>query len=205
MTRKEIIHEFGKIFYESWQKNDRRWLGVHIVKYPTDLFIYQMLIYKNKPDFLIETGTCRGGGALFFASMFDLVGHGHVISIDYRDLKPPSHPRISYIIGKSTADETLKKIRDIVGSGTCMVVLDSDHKSNMVKRELLSYRQFVTPGFHIVAEDTYLNGNPVKPDWGPGPMEAVKWFLTKDRHFVVDPLHEIYMIGMNPGGWLRRI
>ncbi|MHA2434150.1 MAG: CmcI family methyltransferase, partial [Candidatus Thorarchaeota archaeon] len=45
------------------------------------------MIFKNKPDVIVECGTERGGSALFFAHMFDLMGEGQVITIDKRNNK----------------------------------------------------------------------------------------------------------------------
>jgi len=185
--------------------NKRTWLGVHIIKYPTDLFLYQMMMYERKPDFLLETGTYKGGGTLFFASMFDLIGHGHVISVDYRKLYQRTHPRVTYITGTSTSDTTLKQIRDMVGSGSVMAVLDSNHHRGFVKRELVAYGRLVTSGQYLVCEDGYLNGHPIKPDYGPGPYEAVEWYLRHNSNFVQDPLNEVYMVTMTPNGWLRKL
>src|SRR4030042_366214 len=93
---KKLVDDFNKLFFEHWNRYPRKWLGTHIVKYPADLFLYQMIMSKNKPDVLIETGAYLGGGALFFVSMFDLIGKGQVISIDRREMKRPQHPRITY-------------------------------------------------------------------------------------------------------------
>lgn len=202
---RKIADDFGKLFYEHWNKYERNWLGVHIIKYPTDLFIYQMMLYDNKPDFLIETGTYRGGGTLFFASMFDLIGHGQVVTVDKRLIKGrPKHDRITYITGPSTDTNTLKTVKDKIGNGSCMVVLDSNHGCGFVKRELRYYSKFVTPGQYLIADACYLNGHPIKPDYGPGPYEAVQWFMNNTKDFIVDPIEERYMITKNPGGFLRR-
>ncbi len=207
--KNEIIKQFNKIFFDSWNKYPRHWLGVKIVKYPTDLFIYQMLIYENKPDVIIETGSYRGGGALFFASICDLVGYGEVLSIDKRDIPRPKHERITYIIGRTTAVDTLEKVARMVEGKTCMVVLDSDHRCNQVKRELLYYSKFVSVGQYIIAEDTFLSD----PDFGwkyaktgdAGPKGAVEWFLKRHKNFIAEPLEDWYLISMCPGGFLKRI
>jgi cephalosporin hydroxylase len=205
----ETINDFNKLFFKQWNKYPRRWAGTKLVKYPTDLFIYQMIITGNKPDFIIETGTFLGGSALFFASVCDLIGHGHVIGIDKREIRGRAkHPRISYIVGRATGADTLRKVKEIVGDGSCMVVLDSDHRKGHVKRELTKYSKIVTKGQYLVTEDTMLGTDVVKWKYGKedSPKKAVDWFIGQcNEEFVVDPLENRYMVSMNPGGWLRRI
>src|SRR5579863_7468996 len=55
---------------------NRHWLGTPIWKLPADMWIYQEIIYETKPDVLIDSGTYKGGSALYFASIFDLLKHG---------------------------------------------------------------------------------------------------------------------------------
>ena len=57
-----------------------------------------------------------------------------------------------------------------------LVILDSDHSKDRVSKELLLYKSIVTTGSYMIVEDTSINGNPLLPDWGPGPMEAVEEF-----------------------------
>ena len=132
----DIVDEFHKMFFKSWNSYPREWMGIKITKYPTDLFLYQMIIHRLRPDIILETGTFIGGGTLFFANMCDLVNHGEVVSVDKRNLRKPKHPRISYITGRSTDRKVLATIKKMVGKKTCMAVLDSDHSSMQVKREL---------------------------------------------------------------------
>lgn len=207
MSNEKLIHDFGKLFYEHWQRAERHWLGQHIVKYPTDMLIYHMIMHDKRPDFLLETGTYLAGGTLFFASMFELIGHGHVITVDKRpELKKrqPAHPRVTYLCGGSTSDEVLGAMKDAVGDGSVMAVLDSTHKQWHCKRELMAYSKMVTPGQYLVLEDGYLNGHPVKPDYGPGPYEAAEWFMQQTSDFVQEPLQDVFLITMNPNGWLRK-
>jgi cephalosporin hydroxylase len=87
-----------------------------------------------------------------------------------------------------------------------MVVLDSDHTAAHVFAELTLLAPLVTPGCYLVVEDTIVNGNPVLPDFGPGPAEAVARYLALEPSlFVVDRDREKFRLTFNPGGYLRRI
>jgi cephalosporin hydroxylase len=57
----------------------------------------------------------------------------------------------------------------------------------------------------VVVEDTNVNGHPVLPDFGPGPMEAVDDFLEEHPEFAVDTSREKYLMTFNPRGYLRRV
>ena len=85
-----------------------------------------------------------------------------------------------------------------------MVILDSDHTEAHVRAELHAYWRFVTPGSYLVVEDTNINGNPVAPETGPGPMEAVEAFLATTDEFTVDRTMERHLVTFNPNGWLQR-
>ena len=47
-----------------------------------DIWIFQEIIHKLKPDKIIECGTYKGGSALYLASLCDLVNNGKIITID---------------------------------------------------------------------------------------------------------------------------
>jgi cephalosporin hydroxylase len=85
-----------------------------------------------------------------------------------------------------------------------MVILDSDHSFGHVLSELRSYAPLVSTGCYLIVEDTNVNAHPVRPDFGPGPMEAVRMFLAEDGGFVVDDSREKLLMTFNPGGYLRR-
>lgn len=182
------------------------WLGTPILKSPTDLWIYQEILAETRPDVLVETGTRFGGSALYFAHLFDRVGHGEVISVD---LAPepggsPLHPRITYLTGSSLAPEVLAHIEAAIQGKTVMVSLDSDHSARHVLAELRAYGRYVTPGHYLVCEDSHVNGHPVLRDYGPGPHEALATFLRETDAFEVDANRERFLLTFNPGGWLRR-
>ena len=46
-----------------------RWLGLPIIQFPQDIVGLQEIIWKIKPDLIIETGIARGGSLIFSASI----------------------------------------------------------------------------------------------------------------------------------------
>jgi cephalosporin hydroxylase len=185
------------------------WMGNEMFKCPLDLWVYQEIIVANRPDVILETGTYKGGSALFLANVCDLIGHGEIITIDidtsHQPIRP-QHPRITYLSGSSTSPDVLAQVADIVKDRTnVMVVLDSDHQHDHVLAELRNYHRFVPLGGYLIVEDTNVNGHPTYPGFGPGPWEAVDTFLSETSSFIADRTRERFILTMNPRGFLRRI
>ena len=203
------LRNFHAWFYNSalttW--GDSFWLGVSVQKTPLDLWIYQEIIYETHPDVLIEAGTAEGGSAYYFANLFDLMGRGRVITIDIGDSpERPKHNRITYLLGSSTAPAIVDKVKSLIAPGErVMVSLDSDHRKPHVAQELKIYSELVTRGCYLVVEDTNVNGHPVRPDFGPGPMEALREFISSDHRYVPDHAREKFGVTFFPDGWLRRV
>ncbi|MEN6602938.1 MAG: CmcI family methyltransferase [Bryobacteraceae bacterium] len=187
--------------------NNTFWLGIPTQKCPLDTWTYQEILAETKPDVLVETGTYKGGSSFFYASIFDLMKHGRIITVDIEDYpgKPP-HERIQFLMGSSTSDAVLRKVRDSIRPGEkVMVALDSDHHKDHVGRELALYSPLVSPGMYLVVEDTHFNGHPILPHHGPGPMEAVDEFVAAHPEFVIDRSREKFGMTFNPRGWLKRV
>ncbi|HJQ60739.1 MAG TPA: CmcI family methyltransferase [Vineibacter sp.] len=184
------------------------WMGYEMFKCPLDLWIYQELISLGRPQVIVETGTYKGGSALYLATLFDLIGDGEVITIDIdesHNSARPRHPRITYITGSSTDAQVLKMVKQQIGKRqNVMVILDSDHRKDHVLEELRSYAQLIPVGGYVIVEDTNINGHPTYPDFGPGPWEAVTAFLEERQDFFPDRRCERFMLTMNPRGFLRR-
>src|SRR5438552_415929 len=77
---------FGDLIERTENFSHVTWLGRPVWQNVLDLWIMQETIAEIQPALLIETGTNRGGSALFFANLFDLMGHGHVVTIDIETL-----------------------------------------------------------------------------------------------------------------------
>src|SRR3984893_16017279 len=54
---------------------DFTWLGRPIIQYPQDIVVMQELIWKVKPDLIIETGIAHGGSLIFSASMLAILDY----------------------------------------------------------------------------------------------------------------------------------
>jgi cephalosporin hydroxylase/ketosteroid isomerase-like protein len=208
----QAIRRFQKLYLDAYLLGKTwghtYWRGVPLYKCPLDLWIYQELIHDYRPDLIIETGTCAGGSALYMADMCEMFGAGRVVTIDtlVHEAGQPQHHRITYLTGSSTSAGIVAQVRDMVpGQGTVMVMLDSDHHRDHVLEELRIYGAFVSPGSYMIVEDTFLNGHPVRPNYGPGPMEAVDAFLAGSDHFVVDREKEKFLMTFHPRGYLRKV
>ena len=86
-----------------------------------------------------------------------------------------------------------------------MVILDSDHSFAHVAAEMELLGPLVTPGQYLIVEDTCVNGHPILPDFGAGPMEAVHEFLARHAEFAVDESREKFLLTLNPQGYLKRL
>jgi cephalosporin hydroxylase len=203
-----LIDQFHMLYYGSRDQTwgNTFWLGHHVLKCPLDLWTYQEILYDVQPELIIETGTYRGGSALFLASICDLLRRGEVVTIDSAwQNGRPRHRRITYLIGSSTSDMILRRVRRRArGKSTVLVILDSEHGKDHVLAELQVYAPLVTPGSYLIVEDTNLNGHPVESDHGPGPAEAVAEFLEGNDAFVRDERSEKFLLTFNPGGYLQK-
>ena len=201
----ELKWSFIDAFWHSLAWRQATWLGTKLDKAPTDLFAYQELIERVRPDWIIETGTGTGGRALFLASVCELLSHGQVVSIDQdASADRPSHPRITYLTGTAHAPETVERVRELTGGQCTLVVLGSWLGLEQTRAEFDAYEPFVQTGSYVVVEGTIVNGHPVWPTFGRGPAEAVRGILQRHEDFVADEDAERYGLTFNRGGFLRR-
>lgn len=204
----QIADEFHKLWYFSdrtWNNGDTKWRGVPVLQNPLDMWVIQEILHETQPDLVIETGSCVGGSALFYTSCSDAC----VVSIDLQTENVPivSDPRIEFIKGSSTDRELVSGLSNRINGQKVMVILDSDHATEHVAKELELYAPLVTPGCYLVACDTNLGGHPIQNAAvsGPGPMAAVLDFLSHHPEFEPDRSREKYLMTFFPNGWLRKI
>jgi len=176
------------------------WMGRPVIQLPEDMIRIQEVIWRVRPDVIVETGVAHGGSLIFYASLFEAMGHGRVIGIDI-DIRAHNRTaieahrmakRITLVQGSSTTPDTLAAVHHhIAPDERVMVVLDSNHSCSHVAAELDLYAPIVSPGCYIVACDGIMAqvvGAPrTAPDWTwNNPITAVDAFLVRNPDFVLD-------------------
>jgi len=194
------------------------WLGIPIIQFPEDIVVMQELIWKIKPDVIIETGVAHGGTAVFYASVLELLGKGKVVGVDieirkYNEVAIKSHfmsKRIKLIQGSSIDPEVVKQVQShIRPTDKVLVTLDSNHSYEHVMKELELYSPFVSADSYIVAMDgaqEWVWDIPAgKKEWKEdNPLRAIKDFLKKNQEWETDPYYTRLMVTASPLGFLHR-
>lgn len=183
------------------------WLGVPIWQNVLDVWTIQETIAEVRPALLIETGTHRGGSALFYAQLMDLLDHGRVITIDIVDEHELHHPRVSFLHGSSTDPAIVEQVERTAAEadGPVMVILDGNHARDHVAEELELYAPLVTPGSFLLSQDGVIDQIWMFKDTRPGPLPANRAFLDRHPEFEHDRArNERFGLSHHPLGWLRR-
>lgn len=194
--------------------------GLPLIQFPQDIVSMQEIIWKTKPDLIIETGVARGGSVVMWAAMLKLLGEGgQVIGID-RDIREGNrsaieqHPfadRIDLVEADSVDPETLKRVSKAVqNKQRVMVILDSNHTHDHVLAELRAYGPLVTAGCYLVVCDTIIafadEGLFVEKPWSvdDNPLTAIQHFLTESGDFQIDEeIDARLLISSSPQGYLK--
>ncbi len=197
------------------------WLGRPIIQFPQDMIAIQEIIWRTKPDLIIETGIAHGGSLIFSASILELIGKGKVLGIDI-DIREHNKKeiekhllkkRITMLEGSSLDENILKKVKKLAQNKThILLFLDSFHTHDHVLQELEMYSPFVKKGGYIVVFDTLIEfmpkGSFQDRPWGKGnnPHTAVKKFLKQNKRFKIDKeIEKKLLITSCPDGFLKCI
>jgi cephalosporin hydroxylase len=161
------------------------WLGRPIIQYPQDVVAMQELVWRTRPDVIVETGIAHGGSLILSASLLALLDlcdateagamldptrpTRRVIGVDidiraHNRAAVEAHPmsgRITMIQGSSIDPDIVAKVREALGEAKrVLVCLDSNHTHDHVLQELLAYAPMVTPGSYCVVFDTVIEQMP---------------------------------------------
>jgi cephalosporin hydroxylase len=202
----DLKSDFIEAFWEAMAWKQTSWLGWKTGKTPTDLFVSQELVSRVRPEWIVETGTGPGGRTLMLASVCDLLGCGQIVSVGpTREGDRPSHPRLTYVDGVPHQPAIAERVSALVDNAPALVILGTRGSRQRILREFELYSPLVPVGSYVVVEDTIVNGHPVWPGFGSGPMEAVKSIVNERAGFASDHELERYGLTFNPGGFLRRV
>jgi len=212
----EKQNELMRVFHDLPVWKSVRFHNVQTLKNPLDLWMLQQIAFEIQPEMVVETGTWRGGSALYWAHTLEGLGlnDARVLTVDigesYNDHGAGSHrlwkKYVEFSKGSSTDKDIVARFAARVKGKRTIVNLDSDHRMEHVLNELRLYGPMVSPGSYMAVEDTHLDGVPTHPEQGPGPMAAIKRYLAEggDKLFEQDFTREAFVMTSYPGGWLRR-
>jgi cephalosporin hydroxylase len=176
------------------------WFGRPIIQLPEDMVRVQEIVYRVRPDVVVETGVAHGGSLVFYASLLKAMGRGRVIGVDI-EIRPHNRKAIeahelsamiTLVEGDSVSASTLSRVRSqIRESDRVLVLLDSNHSKAHVHRELEAYAPLVSPGSYIVATDGVTQWVSDVPRGNPhwtwdNPSAAAKEFGLAHPEFVLE-------------------
>jgi cephalosporin hydroxylase len=172
------------------------WMGRPIIQYPQDIVAIQELIWRVKPDLILEIGIAHGGSLILSASILALIEMGEAIEsktffdpsnarrrvlgvdIEIRDHNRKAieghvmSSRIDMIEASSIAEDTIRTVQDYAKKyQKIMVFLDSNHTHEHVLSELMAYANLISLGSYCVVFDTLIENLPKEQypnrPWGP--------------------------------------
>ncbi len=202
------------------------WLGRPIIQLPEDMVRIQEVIYRVRPDVIVETGVAHGGSLIYYASLCKATDRGRVIGIDV-EIRPhnrraiESHPLTGYISlveGSSTDPNTVAKVQALLRPNErVLVLLDSNHTKAHVRAELEAYAPLVGAGSYIVATDGIMSAVAGRPGSKPGwewdnPSAAAREFAAANPQFTLEEPGFLFNEGKItdrvthwPSAYLRRV
>ena len=203
------------------------WLGRPIIQLGDDVVTIQEVLWRVRPDVVIETGVAHGGSLVLSASVCLAAGRGRVIGVDI-EIRPHNRTAIeqhelasmiTLVEGSSVAPAVVEQVRSLIQPDeTVLVILDSNHSRQHVADELDAYADMVTVGSYIVATDGIMrdvaNAPRGHPTWSTdNPMQAAGDFLAAHPEFELeDPPNRAFDESVEgvpratqwPGAFLRR-
>jgi len=202
-----------KWYYDSNIWTTTTFMGINCFKSVSDMWNYQEILYSLRPSLVVEGGTANGGSTLYFSFILRSINtDSKVISIDINhdnvaeQVKNEKH--IELLNCKFTDDKVISRIKKLrmVFQGPIFVILDDDHTKKNVLEEMEILRDILVKGDYLIVEDGIVNGNPVLPGWGEGPLEAIEdYFIRYPYDYTIDTARE-HKFGFTfaPKGFLIR-
>ncbi len=203
------------------------WFGRPIIQLPEDMFRIQEVIYKVKPDIILECGIAHGGSLFFYATLCKAMGHGRVLGIDVEirahnrtamEMHELTEDYVTMIEGSSIDPRIVSKAKSLIKPDEkVFVVLDSNHTRKHVLAELEAYHDIVSIGSYIVVCDGIMQslaGAPrIEPDCAiNNPAQAAKEWVSRHPDFVMETPSFAFNEGLVtepvtywPDAWLKRI
>ena len=208
---KALANQFISESVKSDYSYNFQWLSRPIIQYPQDIIATQEIIWKVKPDMIIETGIAHGGSLVLSASILALLDYSDAlkngsildpkmpsrkvigVDIDIREHnltalnEHPMRNRMELIEGSSVDPDIINQVHELSKGYECILVfLDSNHTHNHVLSELNAYSELVSRGSYCVVFDSVIEDLPIDSSdnrsWGPGDNpKTAVWEFLKNN------------------------
>ena len=182
---KTLANQFISESVKSDYSYNFEWLSRPIIQYPQDIVATQEIIWKVKPDLIIEMGIAHGGSIVLSASILALLDYSDAVNegmmLDPRKPKRkvigvdidirkhnleainlhPMRNRMELIEGSSIDYDIVSRVHKLAkGYSRIMVFLDSNHTHDHVLSELESYAKLTSIYSYCVVFDTVIEDLP---------------------------------------------
>ena len=216
LTDDEVRDLFQRLFDRQRKVVRNKWFGVLTFQHPFDVWIHQEIIFEVKPDFIVETGTYRGGSAGLWATVLEHANpDGRVITIDIADKRSRAHlslpivkRRVDFLLGDATDPRIVREVARRVRGRKVLVILDDAKSPEHILAELKAYSPMVSIGSYVIVQGTHLGYRVPQwhgPPWAPGAFKGVQMFMASTDEFMVDHSREALIATESPSGFLKRI
>lgn len=232
VTMDEVAFAYDVWFEENQRFQYMSWMGVFVQQDPIDAFAIQDMLWRTKPDLVIEIGTNTGGGAIFYATI--MKAYNKDAKIVTLDVKPVSnwnqrnndkcvgcylgteHPwwsdgMINFVQGRVTEQATRDKVQKFVDDAKKVLVIeDASHRYPDTLENIEATYHWVSPGSYLLVQDTKMDRfvAGLGRKYGRykfGPMRSVDEFMAKHSDkFVIDRRFEYLLYSQHHRGWLKR-
>jgi cephalosporin hydroxylase len=227
-TIDQICHGYNLIFEKGTMFSYTNFLGVPLQQDPNDAFAIMDLIWRLKPDLMIELGTAGGGSAFFYAFIMKMYNKdAKVITVDPKRTEDWNKQYVNRVCPHCTYARQTKlwdsgtinffnelpvdvvpKVETLIeqwGSKRVLVMEDGNHLTATVKENINAYAKFVTPGSFLIVQDTKMRR--LYHDEFADPTAAVEEFLSAPgigQEFFIDRTFEYYLCSQHTKGFLKR-
>eukprot|EP00759_Apiculatamorpha_spiralis_P027776 PhF_6_TR30457/c0_g1_i2/m.44736 len=233
VTLDEASFAYDVFFEENQVFQYTNWLGVYCQQDPSDAFAIQDLLWRNKPDLIIEVGTNTGGGAIYYSTIMRAYNpNGKIVTLDVKDVSEnwnkknnercvgcvtgEKHPywkdgMIHFIKGDILRPEIQQQVEEFVANASnVFVVEDASHRYPDTLNRMNVIYKYVKVGGYMLVQDTKMDRfvHGLGKRYGNlkfGPMRSVDNFLEKNKNWAIDRTFEYLMYSQHHRGYLKRL
>ncbi|KAH9580122.1 Rhamnosyl O-methyltransferase/Cephalosporin hydroxylase [Trypanosoma melophagium] len=224
--------------YDLWFEENRifstlSWFGVQMQQDPSDAIVIQDMLWRVKPDLIIEIGTNTGGSAIFYATIMKAYNpQGKIVTLDVKPISNwvksqvmarcvgcilgTEHPwwndgMIHFINGRITTSDVQSMVdRFVANASTVVVIEDASHRYPDTLQNIQAVHKYVTPGSYLLVQDTKMDrfvtaAGARHGNYRYGPMRSIDEFLAKNKEFVIDRRFEYLIYSQHHRGFLRKL